>query len=399
MDNTNLSYLAFTSHHHLSTRLVLSTLTGKSIRITKIRNTALPPGLAAHEISFLRLLDAVTNGSHIEFNSTGTALLYKPGLIAGSAPGFGADADGVIKHTIPATNSRGITYFLLPLCILAPFAKTHLNVLLQGPGVITSATEHGDISIDTLRTAVLPYFSHFGIPAQRIEIQIKQRSCSSSTGHSGGQVQLIFQAQIRLPKTLHLITPGRIKSIRGVAYAVGVAASNNARMIESARAILNKLVPDVRIFSDNAPAPMVDLSQGQGKRRGAVGFGISLVASSASGHHLFSADVAAPPDGGLAAEDVGRQAALQLLEVIEQGGCVPRIAAPVVLTLMAMGSEDVGRVVLGQDVLGNVEMVSLARDFKTFGLSAWGVRDADEPGCVVVSVVGRGVGNVGRKVA
>lgn len=383
----------------MSTRLVLSTLTGKSIHVTKIRNTALPPGLVPHEISLLRLLDAVTNGTQIEFNSTGTSLLYKPGLIAGSAPGFGADAKGVIRHTIPATNTRGITYFLLPLCIIAPFAKSHLNIIFQGPGVITAATDHGDISIDSLRTAILPYFSHFGIPSQRIDLQVKQRSCSSASGLSGGQVHLIFQAQIRLPKTLHFMTPGRIKSIRGVAYAVGVASSNNARMIESARAILNKLVPDIRIFSDNTSAPVVDLPAGKGKGRGAVGFGISLVASSSSGHHIFSADVVPPVEGGLAAEDVGRRAALQLLEVIEQGGCVPQIAAPSVLIFMAMGSEDVGRIVLGKKVLGSVEMIALARDCKTFGLSAWGLRDADVDECVVVSVVGRGLGNVGRKVA
>jgi RNA 3'-terminal phosphate cyclase-like protein len=399
MATSTPSYLSFNGHHHLSTRLVLSTLTGKPIHVTKIRNTALPPGLIPHEISLLRLLDAVTNGTHIEFNSTGTSLLYKPGLIAGSAPGFGADAHGVITHTIPATNTRGITYFLIPLCILAPFSKSHLNIILKGPGVITSATDHGDVSIDTLRTAILPYFSHFGIPSQRIELQIKQRSCSSSSGYSGGQVQLIFQAQIRLPKTLHFITPGRIKSIRGVAYSVGVAASNNARMIESARAILNKLVADVKIFSDNTSAPIIDLPDGQGKRRGAVGFGLSLVASSSSGHHIFSADIAAPIEGRLAAEDVGKRAALQLLEVIEQGGCVPQIAAPSVLMLMAMGSEDVGRVVIGKDILGSVEMIALARDCKAFGLSAWGLRDADEEGCIVVSVVGRGLGNVGRKVA
>lgn len=389
----------FTGHQHLATRLVLSTLTGKAVRITKIRNTSLPPGLASHEISLLRLLDAITNGTQVEFSSTGTALLYKPGLIAGSAAGFGADAFGVIKHTLPHTNTRGITYFLLPLCLLAPFAKAPLNILLEGPGVITSATDRGDISIDTLRTAILPYFNHFGIPAQRIEIEIKQRSCPSPTGHSGGRVHLKFQAQIRLPKTLHLITPGRIKSVRGVAYSTGVAASNNARMIESSRGLLNKLVPDVRIFSDNTSAPIVDLPAGQGKRRGAVGFGLSLVASSASGQHIFSSDVISPTEGGLAAEDIGKRAAMQLLEVIEQGGCVPKIAVPTVLIFMAMGSEDVGRVTLGKDVLGSVEILALAREFRLFGLSAWGIRDTDEEGCVVVSVVGRGVGNVGRKIA
>jgi RNA 3'-terminal phosphate cyclase-like protein len=104
--------------------------------------------------------------------------------------------------------------------------------------------------------------------------------------------------------------------------------------------------------------------------------------------------------GGVPPEDVGKKCAYQLLQVIEQGGCASAAAAPTVLTLMAMGSEDVGRITLGRDVLGSEDAIQLARDFKAFGLSGWGMRDeADDPGCIVVSIVGRGVGNVGRKVA
>jgi RNA 3'-terminal phosphate cyclase-like protein len=70
--------------------------------------------------------------------------------------------------------------------------------------------------------------------------------------------------------------------------------------------------------------------------------------------------------------------------------------------LMAMGSEDVGRIALGREVLASEDVIQLARDSKEFGGSAWGFRDQsgeNERGEVVVSVVGRGVGNVGRKVA
>jgi RNA 3'-terminal phosphate cyclase-like protein len=67
---------------------------------------------------------------------------------------------------------------------------------------------------------------------------------------------------------------------------------------------------------------------------------------------------------------------------------------------MAMGSEDVGRLALGRDVVGSEEVISLGRDLREFGGSGWGLRDAGEDREeVVVSVVGRGVGNVGRKVA
>jgi RNA 3'-terminal phosphate cyclase-like protein len=114
----------------------------------------------------------------------------------------------------------------------------------------------------------------------------------------------------------------------------------------------------------------------------------------------YSADVASPVEGGVPPEDIGKQCAYQLLEVIEKGGCVSPAAASTMCTLMAMGSEDVGRIQLGRDVLGSADILQLARDFKDFGLSGWGLRDAGEDSdAIVVSIMGRGVGNVGRKIA
>src|ERR1700761_7242174 len=158
--STSQPPLRFSSHRNLTSRLILSTLLGRAVRIDQIRpDSPTNPGLAPHEISFLRLLEAVTNGSHIEISYTGTVILYKPGLITGSAPGSGADtASGVLRHEIPATNTRGLSYFLLPICLLAPFSKAKFSILFTGPGVITSATPEnwGDPSVDTVRTAFLP---------------------------------------------------------------------------------------------------------------------------------------------------------------------------------------------------------------------------------------------------
>jgi RNA 3'-terminal phosphate cyclase-like protein len=413
--------LRFTGHRHLAHRLLLSTLTGRAVHITKIRSSSISsPGLASHEVSLLRLLDAVTNGSHIEFGYTGTSLLYKPGLITGSAAGYGATVAGSLRHELPADCARGLSYFLVPLCVLAPFAKGPVDVVFAGPGVITSATACGDVSVDTVRTAILPFYADFGISTDRVEIRTVQRSCPGAPAGKGGsgEVQLRFGQQLRLPRTVHLMNPGRVRNVRGVAYAIGVSGSNNARMIEAARGILNNLVPDTRIFSENSAAGFV-AADGYGshpkgsktagtKRKVGVGFGLSLVAETSTGTR-YSADVVAPHTGGIPPEDIGRQCALQLLEVISQGGSVGAAAAPTVLVLMAMGGEDVGRVVLGRDVLGSEDVVQLARDFKSFGLSAWGLRDVKGVGGdetredggdgVVVSIVGKGVGNVGRKIA
>ena len=396
--------IRFTTHRNLVYRLVLATLTGRSVHISQIRSSSPSnPGLAPHEISFLRLLEAVTNGSQMEISYTGTILVYKPGLITGSAAGLGTNA-GVITHELPSVCTRGVSYFLLPLCLLAPFSKAPMNVLFTGPGVITSATPTGDMSVDSARTALLPLYHQFGI-FNNIELRILRRSNPGHHGKGGGgEVQLTFGHQVRLPKTLHLMNPGRIKKVRGVAYSTGVSGSNNARMIETARGILNPLVPDTYVFSDVSSAPLVRApgeKTPSGKKKIGLGFGLSLVAESSTGC-LFSADVASPPAGGQPPEDVGKHCAYQLLETISKGGCASSAAAPTMLTLMAMGSEDVGRLQLSRDVIADENLIQLARDLTKFGAAGWGIRDAggdNLDGDVIVSVVGRGIGNVGRKVA
>ena len=299
-----------------------------------------------------------------------------------------------------------MSWFLIPLCILAPFAKKPVNVRFDGEGCITSATETGDVSIDTVRTAILPLYEKFGILSSKLELRVLQRSCAGPGGKGGGGVvELRFGSQVRMPKTLHLHrSPGRVRRIRGVAYCTGVSASNNARMIHAARGVLNALVSDVHVAAQYDQAPLVntgDREDPKRKKRTGVGFGISLLAESSSEGVLYSADVVSPSAGGVTPEDVGRKCAWQLLEVVEQGGCVSRIAANTVLLLMAMGSEDVGRVRLGRDVVGTEDFIGLGRDLKVFGASSWGLKDVadDDTGDIIVSVKGTGVGNVGRKIA
>ncbi|KAL9020952.1 MAG: hypothetical protein Q9185_001779 [Variospora sp. 1 TL-2023] len=276
-----------------------------------------------------------------------------------------------------------------------------MNVLFTGPGVITSATQAGDVSADTVRTAILPLYARFGISAN-IELRIVRRSNPGPRGKGGaGEVQLMFGHQVRFPTTLHLLNPGRIKRVRGVAYCTGVPASNNARMIEAARGVLNPMTADTYIFSDVSSAPFQlarDQASGSVKTKVGIGFGLSLVAESSTGC-LYSADVVSPPSGGIPPEDLGQQCAHQLLESVSAGGTVSSTAASTVLTLMAMSSEDVGRVQVGRNVIGDEQIIALGRDMKVFGLSGWGFREAtDSSNDVVVSVVGKGVANVSRKI-
>lgn len=394
-----LPTLRFSSHASFRQRIILATLTGQPLHISRIRSNSLKPGLTPAEFSLLKLIDSVTNGSFIEISVTGTTVLYRPGLITGNG-------GKVLKHTLPENCTRGVTYYLAVLAALAPFSKASFSIVLDG-GCVTAATSE-DYSIDTFRTAVLPLYAPFEI-LRNIEVRVLKRS-SGPIG--AGEVHFLHAHQVRLPKTLHLQTPGRVKRIRGVAYSTGVGAGNNARVIEAARGVLNRFIPDVYVFSDVSKSQVVPADYGKpgaleraigsmGPRAGGntkrigVGFGLSLVAETGTGC-LYASDAAASPDE--TAEDVGRKAAFMLLEEIEIGGCVGRLGLVNVLAMMMMGVEgDVGRVTLGRDIIGE-EFVQGLRDLKKFFGTEVGVRDG-ENNTLIVSVVGRGVGNVGRKLA
>ncbi|KAG0291509.1 rRNA-processing endoribonuclease, partial [Dissophora globulifera] len=133
----------FEGHNYFRQRLVLATLSGKILKIDKIRSNDANPDF---EASFLRLLEKVTNGATIEISYTGTSIIYKPGVIIG----------GKVYHD--CGTSRAIGYFLEPLIALGPFSKAPMNVTLNG---ITN--DNVDISVDTIRTVLLPQLKKFGI--------------------------------------------------------------------------------------------------------------------------------------------------------------------------------------------------------------------------------------------
>lgn len=118
--------LTYRGSNFLKQRLVLSTLSGKPVRIVDIRSQDNDPGLRGYEISLIRLLDKVSNGTKIEISETGTSLYYRPGLLNG----------GYVQHT--CSLERGIGYYLDVLIALGPFCKVPINAVLRG---VTSSKE------------------------------------------------------------------------------------------------------------------------------------------------------------------------------------------------------------------------------------------------------------------
>lgn len=153
---------------HFRQRLVCATLSGRPVVIEDIRAEDEAPGLTDFEANFLRLLDRLTNGSHIEVNETGTKLKYSPGFVVG----------GRIEHD--CGTARAIGWFLEPLAALAPFGKLPLHAELRG---ITN--DNVDTSVDAFKAMTLPLLKHFGLD-EGLDFKIKKRGAPPL---GGGEVR------------------------------------------------------------------------------------------------------------------------------------------------------------------------------------------------------------------
>ncbi|RPD66359.1 18S rRNA biogenesis protein [Lentinus tigrinus ALCF2SS1-7] len=332
--------LHFSGHQYLRHRLVLGILSGKPVRIDKIRSDDKNPGLRDYEVSFLRLLERITNGTVIEISVTGTTILLKPGIIAG----------GAIVHDCPL--SRAIGYYLEPVIMLAPFAKKPLQLTLRG---IT--TDDNDLSVDIIRTVTLPHMQLFGV-SEGLELRIKKRG---SPPLGGGEVQFLCPI-VKQVKTLNFVDPGKIKRIRGISHAVRVNPQFSNRMIEASRSVLNRYIPDIYLYSD------VYKGEDSGK---SPGYALSLLAESTTGAMHCSEAMSKP---GVPPEDIALQASRALLAEVRRGGCVDRQHQVLVLLMMVLGSEDVGRCRMGEPTARTIQFL---RDVKQCFGTAFKIVPAD----------------------
>ncbi|KAG0743932.1 hypothetical protein G6F57_005861 [Rhizopus arrhizus] len=352
--------LKFEGYNYLRQRLILSTLSGKPIRIEKIRSDDENPGLRDFEIKFLNLLEKVTNGSVIEISYTGTSILYRPGAIEG----------GRIQHD--CGTDRSISYYLEPMVALAPFSKKPFVLILEG---ITS--DHIDPSVDIIRTVLLPQLKRYDVD-QNLELKITKRGAPPL---GGGEV--VFSCiPIRQLKPVQFIEEGRIKRVRGIAYCTRVSPQTANRLVESARSLLNRYIPDIYIYTD------VYKGAESGK---SPGFALSLVAESNT-DVLLSAEKAAEP--GQTPEDVGIMAAKLLLSEIRKGGCVDTTSQWLNILLMILAPEDVSKIRIGDLSAFTIQYL---RDIKSFFGVSFKIQPDTSNDTILMTCMGIGYVNHNKK--
>ncbi len=263
-------------------RLAMATLTGTKIKIKEIRSEEVNPGITEYEADFIRLLQKVTDGSMVKINRTGTKLKYKPGLITNN--------NGLpVVHE--CKKSRCISYYLEGLLPLVLFGKAPVNISLQG--VTNDATE---VSVDTFRSIVPNILTQFGLEETAI-IDIEERGIYPD---GGGKVSMRCPI-VNLLESVNLTEEGKVKRIRGVAFAARTSPQICNRMVETMRGVFVDFIPDVWVHSDHSKAGL------------SAGYGASVIAETTTGM-LISADSVYKSGTECTPETVGKECALRLLD-------------------------------------------------------------------------------------
>lgn len=359
------SLLQFEGCRDFRDRLVYSTLSGKPIRIDSIRSLDENPGLTDYEVSFLRLLELISNGAKVHINETGTSVKYHPGLLRGG------DVLG-LTHDCPV--SRSVGYFIEPLCLLAPFVKNPLVIKLTG---VTNGAH--DLSVDLLRTVTLPLMKTFH-PDLVPSLTVKKRGCLPL---GGGEVEFSCPI-VKSLQPVTMIDEGKIKRVRGLALATRVSAQIANQMIESAKGVLLKLLPDVHIYADHYKGRDSGLSPG---------FALSLVAESTTGSRICT-EAIGKHDEVMDPVALGKQVATKLLTEISKGGYIDSLHQSMALSFAALGPEAVSRIRLGKLTSHTVQCLRLLQQFfgVTFQLTA-----EESPQTILCSNMGAAFININRK--
>ncbi|SGZ55278.1 CIC11C00000003944 [Sungouiella intermedia] len=361
--------IVFEGARNFRYRLVLATLAGTQIKILKIRSNDMNPGLKDHEVSFLRLLESVTNGSHIEISYTGTTVIYKPGIIVG----------GQLTHN--CSGDKPVGYFLEPMLFLAPFSKKKFSIVFKG---LTGSDKTSDAGVEAIKWGLIPVMEKFGV--REVELHILKRGAPPL---GGGEVHLLCNSLIAQPLTIHALDTPKMSAIRGVAYCTRVSPSIVNRIIDSARNVLRPTGIEVNITAD------VWRGENSGK---SPGFGVTLVAELKRGWRIFTEGTGA---AGSLPEDLGEKVAYQLLEELTQSTCLGRNQLKLALAYMAIGKEDVGRLRLHKNQIDE-QFVWFLRDIKSiFGTEAF-LKDGAEEGDndhMTVAIKGIGFVSASKKIA
>jgi len=280
----------------LRTAIALSALTLKPVKIINIRASRPKPGLMPQHLMGIKVAaefcDAEVSG--LEYGSM--EVEFKPRKF------------DVKDKTIDIGTSGSIPLLLQTLTPLLAFAnkKTTLEIVGGTAGL-------GSPTIEFIKHVTFPVLSKLGLPTPKIEV-LKQ----GFYPRGGGRVRITFEP-VKLLTYVNLIEPGKILALRGISIAGSLPESVALRQAEAAKQELKKISENVEIKSET----VATYSQGT-----------SITLWVETENSILGSDNIGKR--GVRAEEIGREAALQLIKSIESKAALDKFMADQIIPFLAL---------------------------------------------------------------
>lgn len=262
------------------TSVALSAVTGKAVRIKRIRQGRPRPGLAPQHAQAILALAQLCDGRASGVEPGCSEIVFEPGLIRGGS------------YRVEIGTAGSVT--LLMQCLLPAMLKASSSISLEvhgGTDVSWSPT------VDYFRYVFLPALASFGV---KTNLELRQRGY-----YPKGQGSVLIEVDPVSLVPAHLESQvsklGSEPAVQGISHSSNLPAHVAKRQSETAIAILKQAGYEAHVDLETLRLP-------------STGSGITVWSGSKGGSALGAR--------GLPAEAVGKRAADELILELESGAAI-----------------------------------------------------------------------------
>ncbi|KAH6918813.1 RTC domain-containing 1 [Coprinopsis sp. MPI-PUGE-AT-0042] len=323
----------------LRNAVAFASLLNKSITIEKIRGGRKPPGLKNQHRVGLELASRIASAELSNAKNGSRSITFRPGELVVPAT-YSADA-------VTAGAAMLMFQISLPILLFSSSALPAQGSNSEQPATSTLELLGGTNAIhapqvDYTKHIFLPFVHHhFGVP--KVDLKVLKRGYFPKGGGSiSATIPPLFAGQ-KL-KCLKLLEKGKLKSIKGIAHFSKLPTVVGSEMVRGAVRALRKagyraLDPEEVEMTGQAVGEKdiaIDIEAVREPNNVAVaaGSGIVLWAEFESGDCWIGGS--AVGEKKISPEDVGKEAAEQLLKGLEGGGCVDEWLQDQIVIFMAL---------------------------------------------------------------
>jgi RNA 3'-terminal phosphate cyclase (ATP) len=306
----------------LRSSLALAAVLGKEIRIFNIRAGRSEPGLRAQHLTGAKAVAALCNASYQGLEIGSSEFVFRPGSIQ----------RGDFRFDVGTAGS--ITLVLQGLMPLLPFASGEITLEVHGGTDVKWSPP-----IDYLSLVTLPLLEKVGV---RVSLRIVKR------GHypKGGGIVTIGSVPSGCLKPIAGLKGGEVSSIVGVSHTVKLPVHVAERQATAAAHLIQ---------AKGLQSPEIEIQSLENGSLLSPGSGIVLAARMEEAS-IVGGDCLG--GRGRLAEEVGRTAAMTLLEELESGSFLDRHMGDMVIPYMALadGVSDLSVSRITQHTLTNLKI-------------------------------------------